>query len=120
MLVIKLEELKKYVSIRVSRLLKEHRISRYRLTELTGVSEATLSKIYNQKEVPSLETICKICNGLNITLSEFFKTPDDYEKALSDDEKEEILFWMNLTQKEKQFMRGVLSELNKYEDDNRD
>lgn len=115
---IKLEELDKFISNRISGLLQEHNTSRYKLTELSGVSEATLSKIYHGKEVPTLETICKICNALDITLSDFFKTPDDYAKGMSNDEKEEIQFWVNLTPKEKQFMRGVLSELNKY--DNRD
>ena len=49
----------------------------YKLEELTGVPTVTINNIlYGKSMNPKLNTIKQICDGLGITLTEFFDTDD--------------------------------------------
>ena len=57
---------------RLDQLTKERGWSRYRLSKECGLGESTISNMYARNTVPSLSTIEAICNGLDISLAEFF------------------------------------------------
>lgn len=64
---------KKIKTIRSAR-----KMSARNLAVLIDLDPSQISKIENGASKPSLETLEKICNVLNITLSDFFKKENDH------------------------------------------
>lgn len=54
--------------IKIERIKQE--ISQEKLAELSGLHRTTLGSIENGKTSPTLDTIAKIANALNLTISE--------------------------------------------------
>lgn len=44
----------------------------YKLAEMSGISQSTLSNMFTRKTLPSISTLTQLCEAFNITLSEFF------------------------------------------------
>jgi len=44
----------------------------YKLAEESMITQSTLSNMFIRKTQPTITTLTNICNGLNISLSEFF------------------------------------------------
>jgi len=60
-------------SIRVRELLKERKMSQYKLEQETGIYHGTMSTILNAKtKASNFRTIALIIRALNISMSEFF------------------------------------------------
>lgn len=58
-------------------LCQERGITSNELANLSGVTPSTVYSLLDPKRRQvSITTIKKLCDGLNITLSEFFTTPD--------------------------------------------
>lgn len=66
--------LNKAFAMRLSELLVEKKISKYRLEKETGLTHSTLRHIFNEnnKDV-HFSSIVKVCYALNISISDFFK-----------------------------------------------
>lgn len=70
-------ELQKAVSARILRLCGERIISINRLATLSALPPSSIKNIlYGKSQNPKLATIKMICDGLEITLGEFFSTPE--------------------------------------------
>ena len=68
--------MKKAVSERILGLCGERGISLNKLANMCGITQSTLNNIVNQgSNNPTLSTIKKICDGLDITLENFFASP---------------------------------------------
>lgn len=63
--------------LRLREILKERKISVSRLAEQSGISASNLSNYMNGKISPTLETLGKISETLNIEISELFRKSDD-------------------------------------------
>ncbi len=64
---------KKAVADRMIELCKERNIAINALADLSGVSPSTLYSILNEKsQNPGIVTIKKLCDGLDISLGDFF------------------------------------------------
>lgn len=62
---------------RIFQLCDEHHITPNGLANLSGVPQSTINSILNGKSRhPGAITIKKLCDGLGITLGEFFNTPE--------------------------------------------
>ena len=62
--------------------LKERNITAYRLSYLSGISSSVVSDCLRGKvKEPTLSSIIHICEGLNVSLKDFFNSPyfDDVE-----------------------------------------
>lgn len=65
------------IVFRIIQLCKENAITPNALSNLAGVPQATVKSILNgESRNPGAVTIKKLCDGLNITLGEFFSTPE--------------------------------------------
>ena len=65
------------VKYRILHLCESNHVPIYKLEELTGVPTVTINNIlYGKSMNPKLNTIKQICDGLGITLTEFFDTDD--------------------------------------------
>lgn len=73
------------IANRIRELCKEHGITPNGLANISAVSQATIKSILNgESKNPGTVTIKKLCDGLEITLGEFFSTPefDDLEQEI--------------------------------------
>lgn len=62
---------------RIRELCKERGITPNGLSYISGVSQSTIKSILNgESQNPGIATIKKLCDGLNITIGEFFNTDD--------------------------------------------
>ena len=57
----------------------EAAISTYRISLLTGITQATLSRLKHGKANSSIETVERICKVLNIKLSDLFLKYEEFE-----------------------------------------
>lgn len=62
---------------RILQLCKERNITISKLATLSAVSPSSIKSIFYGKSMnPKILTIKKLCDGLDITLGEFFSTPE--------------------------------------------
>ena len=65
------------IANRIRQLCKERGITPNRLSTISAVPQATIKSILNgESKNPGAVTIKKLCDGLEITLCEFFSTPE--------------------------------------------
>lgn len=72
------------------------RISVYKLSKLSRVSENHIRNLENGKKQPTIKTLQALTDGLNITLSEFFNTENDDIIYLSKGERKILDFYRRL------------------------
>jgi len=70
-------ELKEAVKNRILTLCRQRGISVNKLCNMSGVTQSTVNNIINgRNNTTTVSTIKKLCDGLDITLGEFFSTPE--------------------------------------------
>ena len=70
-------DLKEAISYRIETLCKERNLNPSSLAYLCGMDRSTIYSILGKKSNhPEVATIKKICDGLEITLCDFFNTPE--------------------------------------------
>lgn len=68
---------KEAIANRILQLCEEQGIAVNALASISGVSPSTVYSILNEKsQNPGTVTIKKLCDGLGITLAQFFNTPE--------------------------------------------
>lgn len=71
---------------RIRELCDERNITVNKLATICGITQSTINNILSRRTTkPTVSTIKKICDGLDITLSEFFDT--DYFDSLEQEVK---------------------------------
>lgn len=69
-----------FVVKRIYELCEERNITPNALSYLAGISQSTVKSILNgESKNPGIVTLKKICDGLDITIVDFFDTEDYYE-----------------------------------------
>ena len=70
-------DVKQAIKNRIYDLCKERDITPNGLSYMCGISQSTIKSILNNETLnPTVRTIKKICDGLDITLAEFFDTEE--------------------------------------------
>ncbi len=65
------------IAFRIKQLCTERNLTPNGLSNLAAVPQATIKSILNgESKNPGTVTIKKLCDGLEITLGEFFSTPE--------------------------------------------
>lgn len=100
----------KYITNRIRELCDKKQMSMYALSNKIGISQSSLSNLMKRGSTPTFYTLDKICDGLGITLSQFFS--EDMEKLeLSSEQKRVLETWESLSDKEKAaveiYVRGM-------------
>lgn len=70
------------INLRINELLKDNNLTAYKLSYLAGISNSIISDFRRGKvKEPTISSIIHICEGLNISLKDFFDSPyfDDVE-----------------------------------------
>ncbi len=104
------------VLARIKEILDKREWTLYRLSKQCDIPHSTLNNLFLRENTPSIETIEKICNGLGITLSEFFA--DDTKRSLSKNKltkKQASLLerYNALPTRDKELLEAFLSGLEK-------
>ena len=76
---------KEAVAARIIELCSERQIATNTLANISGVSPSTVYSMLNEKsQNPGVVSIKKLCDGLEITLREFFNSPlfDNLEQEI--------------------------------------
>ena len=69
-------ELNDMISARITNLCKTNNLSINRLASICGLRQSTVSNILNgNSKNPTISSIKKICDGLEISLADFFDDP---------------------------------------------
>lgn len=69
-----------FVVKHIYELCEERNITPNALSYLAGISQSTVKSILNgERKNPGIVTLKKICDGLDITIVDFFDTEDYYE-----------------------------------------
>lgn len=100
----------KYIVNRIRELCDKKQLTMYALSKKTGISQSSLSNLMKRGSTPTFYTLNRICDGLGITLPQFFS--DDIGKLeLSSEQKKVLDTWQSLTDKEKEaveiYVRGM-------------
>lgn len=100
-----------YIIERIEELCERKHLSRYRLAQKSGIAQSSISTLLNRKSVPTIQTLEKICDGLGITLAQFF-AGDDEVLDLTNDQKELLKNWNSMDQQQqdlvKTYIRGII------------
>lgn len=103
--------IEKYVAENIISLCEKRDISKYRLSQLSGISQSSLSRIITQESLPSLVTLEKICTALGVTLSQFFQ--EESLPDLTESQTEILRIWNNLSKNEQETVLAMLRGLQK-------
>lgn len=95
---------------RLRHLMDERGWTTYRLAKNSGLSESTITNVVKRNALPSIPTLETICNGLGITLSQFFADDDVVE--LTPELKSLFDNWMNLTPDQKAAVDQMVKVMN--------
>ena len=60
------------VNKRIQTIMQQKGLTYYQLAKQSGLSQSTLSNMAARGTVPSIYTLEQICNGLHISMAEFF------------------------------------------------
>ena len=104
-----------YVIKRIEELCEQKHWSKYRLAKKSGIPHSTIFNMLKRTNTPTIGTLVKICNGLGITLSQFFA--DDEYVTLTKQQKLLLRLWGTLENEEKirceAYIKGVPGDRGK-------
>lgn len=101
-----------YIPLRLSELCKKHGYTKYRLSQLTGMSQTALAKIFSGNSVPTIQTLEKICDAFGISLAQFFTTEGPMPD-LTKEQKKILEIWDSLEPREKEILFSFIQSLKK-------
>lgn len=96
-----------FIGPRIKELCDKQQITNYRLSQMTGVTQTVLSRIMKGENVPTIQTIEKICVALNISLAQFF-AKDENPPDLTAEQKEIIETWNGLNPEERERLMKII------------
>lgn len=84
----------------ITRLRLERGWSEYELAKNAGLTQSTISTWYRKQQIPTIQTLDKVCKGFGITLSQFFAEGND-AISLTAEQMEMLDCWSALTEKQR-------------------
>ena len=101
-----------YIPLRIKELCKKRGYTKYRLAQITGMTQTALGNILNQKSLPTIVNLERICDAFGITLAQFI-TDDGSKLNLTQDQQEILDIWDDLESKEREILIGFIRSLKK-------
>ena len=89
--------------------------SLYKLAKASGLPYSSLNNLFNRRTCPTIATLEKICNGFQISLSEFFDfQTNPLRNEIISEEKQNILnSYDSLSIRDKELLQAYLKGLCK-------
>ena len=98
-----------YVLMHIEELCKKNQWSKYELSIKSGLSQSTISNLFNRTNQPTFTTLSKICDAFGITLSQFFE-PFNYVD-LSKDQEEILSIFSKLSERDKKIVKIIIKQM---------
>ena len=98
-----------YVNAKIKQICKEKGWTDYRLAKECGIPNSTIHNILHKVTVPSFISLKKICDGLGITMAQFFTEGEPAD--LTADQREILDIYSSLTLHEKEIAVAYLKGL---------
>lgn len=95
---------------RINELCLQRNISKYRLSQLTGISQSAFSKMNRQQSSMTIENIHRVCEGLGISMAQFFSESSDYPD-LTETQERLLRYWIQLSDPKKKFILEITEKL---------
>lgn len=100
-----------YIIERIEQLCARKNISRYRLAQKSGIAQSSISTLLNRKSVPTIQTLERLCEGLDMTLAQFFAGDEEFPD-LTADQKQLLAVWNEMDEHQRElvkaYMQGVI------------
>ena len=90
----------------------QHKVSKYRLAQLTDMSQTALANIMNKKSIPTVPTLERICDAFGISIAQFF-AGDGMRPDLTDEQGELLEIWDDLNADERRILMNFVRTLKK-------
>ena len=101
-----------YIIDRIEQLCEKKHISRYRLAQKSGIAQSSISTLLNWKSVPTIQTLEKICEGLDMTLAQFF-AGDDKLPDLTEEQKSLLEEWNAMDEQQRQLVKAYMQGIKR-------
>ncbi|MCB7319921.1 helix-turn-helix domain-containing protein [Lacrimispora sp. 210928-DFI.3.58] len=101
-----------YIPYHMKELCQKHHMTKYRLSQLTGMSQTALANIMTGASVPTVLTLEKICDALGISLAQFFTAEGGFPD-LTEEQRELLKEWDKLELKEREMLMTFVRSLEK-------
>ena len=102
-----------FVLKQIKNLCNERNWSLYRLSMESSIPYSTLNNLFRRGNVPSINTLCKICDAFRISLSEFFSGNNDALSSLNPEQQSLIGCWNLLSKEDKNLVKAYIAGLLK-------
>ncbi len=97
------------VKWRIKELLIQKNMSVYELAAKAEITDACIRNWYTKRNYnPSLLAIVKICNALEIPLTELFRDEDDEFFCVGEEERALLSDWAMLNEKQKSAIKNLM------------
>ena len=93
---------------RIKQLRDQRHWTEYKLAEMSGLPQTTISSWYRKNMLPSIHSLEQICAGFGITMSQFFFDAEQEPYALTSDQREMLKIWDVLTPQQKESLLAFL------------
>ena len=101
-----------YIPLRIAELCRKRGYTKYRLAQLTGITQTALGNMLNQKSMPTMANLEKICDAFEITIAQFF-SEDGRRLNLTDEQKEILDIWDSMEEKEREIFMTFIRSMKK-------
>lgn len=95
---------------RLKQLMDERGLNMYSLAKRSELSWNTIKNIFGRSTNPTITTLSMLCNGLGITLYQFFEE-DENSSNLTNEQQHLLNRWNQLSDREKQTIGGMMDLL---------
>lgn len=92
---------------RLQALMDERGLNIYSLAKRSGLSWNTIKNIFSRKTNPTITTLSMLCDGLGITLAQFFEEGDD-TAHLTAEQRHLMNRWDQLSDHEKETISNLV------------
>lgn len=105
-----------WVLERILDMMKQREWTIYRLAKESGISYSSLNNLVIRNNMPTIATLMKLCEGLGVSMSEFFAEeipPCEETSALRTDEKQLLKKYNSLNKSDKALLHAYITGLAK-------
>lgn len=88
---------------------KEKGMSQMELATKSNLTQSTISTMEKSDFYPSMYSFLRVCEGLEITPSQFFEKDGDKDAVLTDREREVLQLWNGYTNQNKDLVLAILN-----------
>lgn len=106
----KVEEAPNFVISRLESIMAKKNLSKYRLAKNADMCQSSLTNLMNRNNIPTLVSLQKICDGLGITLAQFFAEGDEIPN-LTKEQKDWLALLTDLSTIEKEKVMAYIQGL---------